>query len=88
MHELPLHYNPNLPSHMAIPANSTLKDVACPGKKVRDIYSDVGLLYGSCSHCREGFVYLYKSDSWVTEKDFDTMLRDGSTDIGKVIRSL
>jgi hypothetical protein len=87
MHELPSNFNKNLPSHKVVMANGTVRDVDCPGGKVRDISMDVGEFLGGCRFCCGEFVYLFKSNTWILDSEFDKLVLDSAGTIGKTIQS-
>lgn len=85
MHEIPSTYTTHLPTHQVVLANGSSVDTECPGKKVRDIVSDAGLIYGGCSHCCEEFVYLYGTDEWIPERDFEIRITKAAGLLKKTI---
>lgn len=60
-------YNINLPKHKKSPNDP----VFCTGLYVSGVEEDVGLLVGNCDSCRQNFIYMYKSNQWVAEEDFE-----------------
>jgi hypothetical protein len=88
MHGMPSNFNHHLPPHKAVLADGTLRDVPCVGTTVREIEEDTGLFVGGCPNCCGTFVYIFKSDEWMPEPEFEKMLHDSAGTMGNAIRSL
>jgi hypothetical protein len=88
MHELPGHFNENLPDHRVKLLNGLFDDKLCGGKKVRDIINDTGLFIGGCERCGEEFVYLVQKDQWVTDAQWDKIYHDWSSTLDEALKHL
>jgi hypothetical protein len=88
MDDLPKNYTQHLPAHMAVSTHGGSHDVPCTGETVSDVSMDVGVCVCRCSICGEEFVYLPKTDVWVTQKDFDMLLQKKAGEMGMAILSL
>lgn len=88
MDTIPQTHSLNLPQHVVISPNGDSSGERCVGTEVAHVDSDVGVIIGKCLYCAEEFVYLPKTNSWVTQKEFDAMLVRGAGELGSAIRSL
>jgi hypothetical protein len=76
MDDLPIGANKNLPSHTKILKNGVNKVVSCDGGEVTNVESDVGLYCGTCPVCGQYFVYLFRTNSWILEEEFDNQAKE------------
>lgn len=85
---LPQTHSLTIPPHAVVFSDGTRAQEQCAGTVAKHVDTDVGLTVATCGFCAEEFVYVEKTKTWVTQKDFDLMIQNGMGELGSAIRSL